>query len=90
MMYKIETAYSDYKKTKVNVPEQWEFVEEIIQDISSLRIKNKAFKREHKGITQVSFSNPITNRRNPYEEYKNEKGLYEPRTPRKGMKIKED
>lgn len=63
---------------------------EIIQDISSLRIKNKTFKREHKGITQVSFSNPITNRRNPYEEYKNEKGLYEPRTPRKGMKIKED
>nr|DAJ85377.1 MAG TPA: hypothetical protein [Caudoviricetes sp.] len=63
---------------------------EIIQDISSLKIKNKTFKREHNGITQVNFSNPIANRRNPYEEYKNEKGLYEPRTPSRGMKIKED
>lgn len=63
---------------------------EIIQDMSSFRIKNKTFKREHKGITQVNFSNPIKNRRNPYEEYKNEKGLYEPRTPKKNIKIKED
>lgn len=63
---------------------------EIIQDISSLKIKNKTFKREHNRITQVNFSNPIANRQNPYEEYKNEKGLYEPRTPSRGMKIKED
>lgn len=62
----------------------------LIQEISSLKIKNKTFKREHKGITQVNFSNPIANRKNPYEEYKNEKGLYEPRTPSRGMKIKED
>lgn len=33
MLYKIETSYTDYQKTKKVVPEKWEFVEEIINDI---------------------------------------------------------
>lgn len=51
---------------------------------------NKAFKRNHSNINPVSFSNPIQARKNLYDDYKNEKGLYEPVTPRKGIEIKED
>lgn len=51
---------------------------------------NKVFKRNHSNINPVSFSNPIQARKNLYDDYKNEKGLYEPVTPRKGIEIKED
>ena len=51
---------------------------------------NKIFKRNHSNINPVSFSNPIQARKNLYDDYKNEKGLYEPVTPRKGIEIKED
>lgn len=51
---------------------------------------NKTFKRNHSNINPVSFSNPIQARKNLYDDYKNEKGLYEPVTPRKGIEIKED
>ena len=51
---------------------------------------NKIFRRNHSSINPVSFTTPIQARKNLYEEYKNEKGLYEPVTPRKGIKIKED
>lgn len=51
---------------------------------------NSTFKRNHSNINPVSFSNPIQARKNLYDEYKNEKGLYEPVTPRKGIKIEED
>lgn len=50
----------------------------------------KSFKRNHSNINPVNFSNPIQARKNLYDEYKNEKGLYEPVTPRKGIKIEED
>lgn len=51
---------------------------------------NKTFKRNHSNINPVSFNNPIQARKNLYDDYKNEKGLYEPITPRKGIEIKED
>lgn len=51
---------------------------------------NNTFKRNHSNINPVSFNNPIQARKNLYDEYKNEKGLYEPITPRKGLKIEED
>lgn len=51
---------------------------------------NKTFKRNHSKINPVSFSNPIQARKNMYKEYENDKGLYEPISPRKGIKIKED
>lgn len=51
---------------------------------------NNTFKRNHSNINPVSFNNPIQPRKNLYDEYKNEKGLYEPVTPRKGIKIEED
>lgn len=51
---------------------------------------NSTFKRNHSNINPVSFSTPIQSRKNLYDEYKNEKGLYEPVTPRKGIKIEED
>ena len=51
---------------------------------------NKIFRRNHSNINPVSFNNPIQARKNLYDDYKNEKGLYEPVTPRKGIEIKED
>lgn len=62
-------------------------IEKLKDEIEGMKIKNKTFKREHNGITQVNFGNPIINRKNPYDEYKNDKGLYEPRKPSKGIKI---
>lgn len=50
-------------------------------------INSKPILRKHQGITQVDFSSSIQSRKN-YDRYKNESGLYEPRTPSKGIKIK--
>ena len=50
--------------------------------------KPKKTRRNHSTINPVSFSNPIQSRK--YKEYENEKGLYEPVKPRKGIEIKED
>lgn len=51
---------------------------------------NRRINRINSKINPVSFSNPIKARKNLYKEYENEKGLYEPVTPSKGLKIKED
>ena len=34
MLYKIEIAYSDYQKTKINVPDKNDFIDEIFDDIN--------------------------------------------------------
>ena len=51
--------------------------------------KNNSFKRNHSLINPVSFNSPIQARKKLYKEYENEKGLYEPVTPKKGIKIRE-
>lgn len=64
--------------------------DKINQENDEVNKTNKTFKRNHSNINPVSFSNPIQARKNLYDDYKNEKGLYEPVTPRKGIEIKED
>lgn len=64
--------------------------DKINQENNEVNKTNKTFKRNHSNINPVSFSNPIQARKNLYDDYKNEKGLYEPVTPRKGIEIKED
>lgn len=72
----------------------WKEINLLNEKISQLNIQgNKStniLKRNHSNINPVSFNNPIQSRKNLYDEYKNEKGLYEPVTPRKGLKIEED
>lgn len=51
---------------------------------------NNSFKRNHSIINPVSFNSPIQARKKLYKDFENEKGLYEPVTPRKGIVIKED
>ena len=64
---------------------------DLIREKETKRNKtNKTINRKHSKLNPVSFSNPIQSRKNPYEEYKNDKGLYEPRTPKKGIVIKEE
>lgn len=62
----------------------------ISQEYNQDNKTNKTFRRNHSNINPVSFNNPIQARKNLYDDYKNEKGLYEPVTPRKGIEIKED
>ena len=63
------------------------YLKEITRNVKD---KDRKFKRQHSAIKQANFSNPIITRKNPYEKYQNEKGLYEPRIPKKNLKIKED
>ena len=51
---------------------------------------NNSFKRKHSIINPVSFNSPIQARKKLYKDFENEKGLYEPVTPKKGIVIKED
>ena len=69
----------------------WEIIKQLNEKINQENEFNKkTFKREHTKINPVSFSNPIQGRKNLYKEYENEKGLYEPVIPTKGVKIKKE
>ncbi len=74
MLYKIETSYSDYKKTKILVPEKWELIEQIINNINlncnKIEILNPKTKEEIKKI------NPIINKnKKEIKIYQNEKQI---------------
>lgn len=74
MLYKIETSYSDYKKTKILVPEKWELIEEIINDISlncnKIEILNPKTKEEIKKINPI-----IEKNKKEIKTYQNEKQI---------------
>ena len=50
-------------------------------------IKSVLSRRKHTNIKASNYSNVFAGR---YDEYKNNKGLYEPQTPYKGVKIKKE
>lgn len=74
MLYKIETSYSDYKKTKILVPKKRELIEQIINNINlscnKIEILNPKTKEEIKKI------NPIINKnKKEIKIYQNEKQI---------------
>lgn len=74
MLYKIETSYSDYKKTKILVPEKWELIEEIINNINlncnKIEILNPKSKEEIKKINPI-----IEKNKKEIKTYQNEKQI---------------
>lgn len=70
-------------------------LEEIKKETKQTTIKSVLSRRKHKNIKPSDYSSVFT-KRNKYEEdkygeYRNNKGLYEPQTPRKsGVKLKKE
>lgn len=74
MLYKIETSYSDYKKTKILVPEKWQLIEQIINNINlncnKIEILNPKTKEEIKRLNPI-----IDKNKKEIKIYQNEKQI---------------
>ena len=68
-------------------------LEEIKKETKQEKAKSILSKRKHTNIKASDYSSVFTSRNKTskaYEEYKTNKGLYEPVTPHKGVKIKKE
>lgn len=62
-------------------------LEEIKKEPKQTSTKSVLSRRKHTNIKASDYNNVFAGR---YDEYKNNKGLYEPQTPRKGVKIEKE
>lgn len=67
----------------VLIYEELKYKKHTNQDIK----EEKSIRRTHPTIKSSQYNNVFANRNSPYEQYKNEKGLYEPVTPSRGIKL---
>lgn len=67
-------------------------LEEIKKEPKQTTTKSVLSRRKHKNIKASNYDNVFSsrNKTKAYEDYKTNKGLYEPVTPHKGVKIKKE